>query len=159
MLQRSATLFTFRRRPISPDSSLDRSSTVRQDTPTYSIRLLCSLYYRSILGIVVALFFQCMATLFDPVHHRGEGIKWGVISYTVIMFSFATVFTATNLNIQALSHIDNREWTGGPLNYQEIFSPDALSIIPTVVFLLNNWLADGFLVGSLFGAAFALPDV
>ena len=107
-----------------------------------------------------------MATLLDPVHRRGEGIKWGVVSYTVIIFSFATVFTTTNLNIQSLSYIDNREFIvdatlsiGGAVLDQEVLSKNALSIIPTLMFLLNNWLADGFLVGSLFGAAFTRYDV
>ena len=97
------------------------------------------------------LFFQCMATLFDPIHYKREGIRWGVVSYTVIMFSFATVFTATNLNIQSISHIDNREYTSGPLLYQVSVSQNVLNITPTFMFLLNNWLADGFLVGSWFG--------
>ena len=128
-------------------------------TPRYHPANCAHFINPSILGIVVTLFFQCMVALFDSVHRRGEGIEWGVVSYTVIMFSFATVFTTTNLHIQSLSYIDNREYHKGPLYYQVNFSRNALNIIPTLMFLLNNWLADGFLVGSLFGAAFTRPDV
>ena len=64
---------------------------------------------RSIItGIVVALFFRCMAALLRPIHLRGDAVKWGLVSYTVVMFSFATVFAATNLTVQSNSYIDNR---------------------------------------------------
>ena len=112
------------------------------------------------------LFFHCMAALLDPVNRRREGIKWGLVTYTVVMFSFVTVFTAMNLNVQSISFIDNREFPGvegvlppGPLGYQFFIYSRALSVIPNVMFLLNNWLADGLLVGSLFDVAFTRPAI
>ena len=97
-----------------------------------------------------------MAALFSPVHRRGECVKWGLVSYTVAMFSFATVLTAMKLDIISVSYIDNRKFPGidgllspGPFAYQEFISPDALSIVPYAMFVLCNWLADGFLVSSL----------
>jgi hypothetical protein len=102
-----------------------------------------------------------MGTLFNPAHRR-RGIKWGLVSYTVAMFVFVTVFTAMNDNIQSISWIDNREFPGvegvlppGPLGYQFFIYSNVISIIPNLMFLLNNWLADGLLVGPLFNAAFA----
>ena len=106
-----------------------------------------------------------MAALLDPVNRRREGVKWGLVTYTVVMFSFVTVFTAMNLNVQSISFIDNREFPGvegvlppGPLGYQFFIYSKALSVIPNVMFLLNNWLADGLLVGSLSGSALTPPD-
>ena len=106
--------------------------------------------------MVIVLFFKCMTTLFDPVHRRGAGIKWGLVSYTSIMFSFVTVLTATDLDILSVSYIDDREFPGveglippGPLGYQWLIDPGPLSIAPNVMFVLCNWLADGLLVGSL----------
>jgi len=108
-------------------------------------------------GIVVVLFFHCMVALLDPGNRKREGTKWGLVSYTVVMFSFVTVFTAMNLNVQSISFIDNREFPGvegvlppGPLGYQFFIYSQALSVIPNVMFLLNNWLADGLLVSSVF---------
>ena len=104
-----------------------------------------------------------MAALFDPIHRRGEGIKWGLVSYTVVMFSLATVQTALNLDIQSISYIDNRAFSGegviepGPLGYQVTIITDALDIVPTAVLVLSNCLADGLLVSSLFGIAFTCP--
>ena len=110
-----------------------------------------------ILGTLVVLFFQCMTPLLDPVHRRGEGIKWGLVSYTVTTFSFATVY-ATNLNIQSISLINNREFSGGPLfgptPYTTIMiTPTVLGLTPNIMFALNNWLADGLLVSPSFDAA------
>jgi len=67
-----------------------------------------------------------------------------------------------NLNIQSNSFIDNRkDFTpgpgtptfSGPLDYQFAIRVTALGLTPNVMFNLNNWLADGLLVGSLFDAA------
>ena len=108
-----------------------------------------------LLGVLIVLFFQCMAALFDSANRRGEGIKWGLVSYTMAMFSFATVLTGMQLNIRSISYIDNREFPGvegvlppGPLGYQSFIWSGTLTLIPSLMFALNNWLADGLLVGS-----------
>ena len=75
------------------------------------------------------------------------------------MFSVVTVFTAMNLDLQSISYIDNREFPGvdqvfppGPLGYQWFIYSKPLTVVTNLMFLLNNWLADGFLVGFLFHA-------
>ena len=123
---------------------------------------------RSILGVVILLFFQCMDTLFNPVHRRGERIRWGLVSYTVVMFSVTTVGVVMDLNLQSVSYINNREFPGvdvegvlkfppGPVGYQLSTSKEVLSIIPNTMFTLTNWLADGLLVSPSMDAAFAHP--
>jgi len=69
------------------------------------------------------------------------------------MFALVTVFTGMNLHIQSLSFIDNREFPGvdgvappGPLGYQLFIYSAPISMVPNVSFIINNWLADGFLV-------------
>ena len=127
---------------------------------------------RSIIaGIVVALFFRCMAALLKPLHLRGDAVKWGLVFYTVVMFSFATVFAATNLTVQSNSYIDNRgfgviyqngprvPYLYGPFMYQSTNCPTVFRFIPGLMFLFNYWLADGFLVSSLFCGAFTHSDV
>ena len=120
---------------------------------------------RFALGIVVVLFFQCIAALLNPDHRRGEPIKWGLVAYTVVMFSVATIQTAMDLRLQSISNIDNREFPGsevappGPVGYQSFIASEALSIIPNALFTLSNWMADGFLVSSSFGVEFTHPSV
>ena len=119
-----------------------------------------------ILGIVVVLFFKCMAALLKPIHIRGDGVKWGLVSYTVIMF------TATSLTVQSNSYIDNRGLkvtyeneplvpsAYGPYAYKAVPScPTAFEFTSDLVFLFNYWLADGFLVSSSFCAVFTRSDV
>jgi uncharacterized membrane protein YgcG len=103
-------------------------------------------------GIVIVLFFQCMGALFNPTHRNGEGVRWGLVAYTAVMFSFVTIFTAMNLDIQSISYIDNREFPGndelppGPLGYETLIYSKAISVVPNLMFLMNNWLADGLLL-------------
>jgi len=121
---------------------------------------------RLILGMLVVLFFKCMTALFNPVYRRGEGIKWGFVFYTAIMFSLVTVHLTTNLHVLSISYIDNREFAGpvngvvlhGPYGYQASINFKAISVIPRAAFRLNNWSADGLLVGSLFDAVVAHPS-
>ena len=100
------------------------------------------------LGIAIVLFFQCMAALFNPVYRRGESIKWGLVFYTVVVFSFVTVFTAINLNVKSNSFVGNRQFTDpdgtvlGPLGYQTWFRSNMSSITSGVVFPLTHSLAD-----------------
>jgi hypothetical protein len=106
-------------------------------------------------GIVVVLFFQCMGALLNPANCTGGSIKWGLVVHTATMFSFVTVYTATALDILSICYIDGREFPGGgevlppgPLGYRFSIYPKPLAIVPNVLFLLNNWLADGLLVSS-----------
>ena len=107
------------------------------------------------------VFFRCIAALFNPVYRKGERIKWWLVCYSVVMFSFATAFAGVNLDILSISFIDNRGFPGveselppGPYGYQLFISPSALNVVANTMFTLSNWLADGPLVGSPFGVAF-----
>jgi len=116
-----------------------------------------------ILGLLTLLFFQCMVALVNPVHRRGERIKLWLVFYTMAMFSFVTVYTAMNLNNLSMSFIDNRVPIepdfSGPVEYYIYIPYTPLGLLPNVMFNLNNWLADGLLVGPLFDAVLTLPGV
>ena len=114
-------------------------------------------FVRVILGMLVVLFFKCMTALLGPVYRKGEGIKWGLVSYTVIMFSLATLLTGMDINILSIAHIDNRNFPGvkgkyppGPYGYFMSIYYKPINLIPTTAFVLVNWLADGLLVSSIF---------
>lgn len=117
-------------------------------------------------GILIVLFFQCIAALFSPANHRKEGVRWCVVCYTMLMFLFVTVLTGTDLHIQSICYVDNREYPGvenaiapGPLGYRFLISSGALSITRSLMFFLNFWLADGLLVCSLSGPVPVRPGV
>ena len=79
------------------------------------------------------------------------------------MFMFVTVFTVINLNIISTSYIDNRKFPNdpypGPLGFQVLTYSETIGIVSTVMFLLNNWLADGLLVKSVPASAAQVSDV
>ena len=106
-------------------------------------------FLSTVLGIVVVLFFQCMGALLDPTSRTKGGIKWGLVAHTAAMFLFVTIYTAINLDLQSISYIDNQAFPGGPLLYQLYVSAKAISLVPNVMFPLNQWLADGLLVSSM----------
>ena len=164
--QRSRAICTFRRRQISLEFSSARFFTVRPRSPPTRCPPLLTPFLWFIPGMAIVLSFKCMAALFNPVYRRGEPIKWGLVSFTMVMFSVATIGTAMNLNVRSIMYIDNREYPGaggvilpGPLGYRWFISTSALTIIPNTMLFLTSWLGDGLLVGSSFGAAAVHPSV
>lgn len=134
--------------------------TCRISPPTRpAIRVHCFVWLFP--GLLTVLFFKCITVLFDPVHRRGAGIKWGLVSFTLVMFSLATVRTAISINFLSISYIDNRDYPGvegefapGPVGYQGTVSNEPINVIPYAIIPLNSWLADGLLVRI---AAFVPP--
>ena len=111
--------------------------------------------------MTIVVFSKCMTALFNPVYRRGEHIKWGLISYTVAMFSSLTVHNAVVFKIESICFINNRNFPGGdgglppgPIGYQMFTDSGALDLIAYITFFFNGWLADGLLVSSLFDDAF-----
>ena len=117
--------------------------------PHLRVRLsMLILFVRFTLGILVATFFRSMAALLNPIHGGTEGIKWRLVTYTAVMFSFATVFTVISL-IRRTPY----------LSRLPLLETLPLLVLPDLMFLLNYWLADGLLVSSLFNAASIRPSV
>jgi hypothetical protein len=125
-----------------------------------------SLVRFTILGIVVVLSPQCMNALISPVNRARGGIKWGLVAHTVAMFSVVTVYTAITLNTLFTSYIDNREFPGvdgisppGPVGYQYSTYANTMNAAATVMFLLNNWLADGLLASFVSSSVVRVSHV
>jgi hypothetical protein len=104
-----------------------------------------------ILGFVIVLFFRCMGAILDPANRTRGGIKWGLVAHTLVMFSLVTTFTAIELNSQSPTYVGNRqslytsysEFLVGQPAYFE-WRTDDLTV--NILFVSNNWLADGLLV-------------
>ena len=107
-----------------------------------------------------------MNALLHPINRATEGIRWGLVAHTAAMFAFVTIYTALNLQIQSISYIDNRNFPGtdgtpwpGPIGYEFFIYYKAISIVPSVAFQMNTWLADGILVSSLFNSVAQVSNV
>ena len=106
------------------------------------------------LGIVIGLFFRCMGVLLSPVNHTRRAIKYALIAHTVAMFSFVTIPVGIDLKTLSICYIDEREFPSdseyppGPMGCEALFSArTASSATFYAMFPLNQWLADGLLVG------------
>ena len=85
-----------------------------------------------------------------------KSIKWGFVAHIAAMFVFATINVAMTLDIQSISYVDYRDFSGGdsvslpgPFGYQFFIFSTAINGVPNIMFFLNQWLADGLLVGSV----------
>lgn len=103
-----------------------------------------------------------MGALFNRTNGN---IKWPLVVHTAAMFSFVTVYTAMYLNLQSISFIDNREYTGlnddlapGPIGYQQLIYNKPIAFFAHIMFMLNTWLADGLLVSSPLHAVVQASD-
>lgn len=82
-------------------------------------------------------------------------MKWGLVAYTTVAFSFVTILTAMDLDIQSVSYIDHRGFPGvdglspGPHGYLDLINSNAINVVPNSMFFLNSWLTEGLLVSSL----------
>lgn len=97
-----------------------------------------------------------MSALLNPVDSTRGGIRWPLVAYTFVMFSIVTLSNAIGLDIRSVSYVDNREFPGvdwelppGPVGYENLIVYEAISVLPSITFFVNNWLADGFLVNCL----------
>ena len=107
------------------------------------------------LGIVVALFFQCTATLLSRTNPMKNGIRWALVAHTVILFLFLAIPLGIDLDYLSVEYIDNREFPDndelppGPLGYDFLLSLKATTTVFNVMFPLSQWLADGLLVSPM----------
>lgn len=107
-----------------------------------------------VLGVVVALFFRCMAVLLNPGKPINPGVKWTLVVHTMAMFSIFTISYGICLNDLSISYIDNRNFRNdvyppGPVGYGIVLVGNVTTTVFYVMFPLNQWLADGLLVGSI----------
>ena len=105
-----------------------------------------------------------MHALLNPVNPTKKGIEWPLVIHTTAIFLFITISTGTTLYTQSNSYIDDREFPGtfllprGPIGFQFLIYSDAVSIVPFIMFILNNWLAVGLSVSSLSDQTVRLSD-
>lgn len=87
------------------------------------------------------------ALIFDPPI-RGAKRNWFLIIYMIVMFSLANAFLVTSLRGLQLMFIDNREYPGGPLVWEQTQYGTPLLAGGNAMGVISVWFADGFLVSS-----------
>ena len=96
-----------------------------------------------------------MGALLNLGERTRERVRWGLVAYVTTAFLFVTVFITATLDRQSTSFINNQDFRGfkdipsGPLGHQMFIYSKMICVIPNIMLMLNNWLADGLLVGSV----------
>ena len=107
------------------------------------------------LGIATILFFQCMSALLGLANTIRGRLRWALVAYTVALFSFSTMPILIDMCYLSLEYINNREFADcdeyfpGPLGYDEVLNTKPTATFYDVTFPMNQWLADGLLVGAV----------
>ena len=103
--------------------------------------------------------------MFNPTNRMKASVRWGLAAHTTAMFSFLTIPAAMRFNTQSVGYIDGREFPGvegalppGPLGYQYSTYTKAILVVTNIMYPLNQWLADGLLVGSPSNLVAWMPD-
>ena len=109
------------------------------------------------LGIVVALFFKCMATLLNPDNHMKKSVKWGLAAHTVATFLFITISCGIEGAKSSSDYIDNRGYpdvnNSGPLGHMDYNDASTSSTVGHLSVPLNQWFIDGLLVSAISSSA------
>ena len=117
------------------------------------------------LGIVVALFFRCMATLLSPANSIRKGTRLILVAHTVALLLFLTIPLGIDFYYLSIEYIDSREFPGddqvppGPIGYDGLLALKPVATVFDAMFPLNQWLADGLLVSPTLNLATSVYNV
>ena len=93
-----------------------------------------------------------MTALFSSAKRKQDGIRWLLVAQTTTMFIPLTISTGIYLYLGVIAYVDNREFTlyegfsEGPTGYLGVSNAKVIASVPSVLMVLNGWLADGLLV-------------
>jgi hypothetical protein len=96
-----------------------------------------------------------MATLLSPANPIKKGIRRALVAHTIALFLFLTISFGIDFNYLSIEYINNREFPGndefapGPMGYDDLLDSGTITTVFNVMFPLNQWLADGLLVGLI----------
>ena len=95
-----------------------------------------------------------MVALLSSGDRAKRDVRWGLVAYTMALFSFLTIALGIDLYLDRTLFIDNREFPGndisppGPLGYSDSITYDVINLVYFILYPLTQWLNDGFLVCS-----------
>ncbi|KIJ63973.1 hypothetical protein HYDPIDRAFT_154930 [Hydnomerulius pinastri MD-312] len=98
-----------------------------------------------IYGVSLVLFVQCMVAFLKRTDVSSPN-RWGLMTYTLLMFSCSTIFVALDSTLFRNAFVDYRNYPGGPIGYSVATYDAPMSITANAFFMLANWLADGLLL-------------
>lgn len=116
--------------------------------------LLCAVAY----GCELTLFSMCFYLLYKQRKRSASKRRTiGLLIYITFIFLLGSLFLASNNEFTQLAFITNRNYPGGPGQFEtDMFSIPA-DEVSNVSFVLSNWSAD-LLIVRLLTFAFSMTD-
>ena len=102
----------------------------------------------SILGLHIAVFWQCVFYILPQVIRSRTRGAIGRLVYVVTMFLIGTTYFVSNTKLALLMFVDHRLYPGGPSSWLTSHTENVVNVIDIVTFMLCTFLADGMLVSS-----------
>ena len=96
-------------------------------------------------GALFMLYCISMHLLWDRRHRHAPGNTFYMVYATFILI-FNTLNVAGDTSFAQMAFIDNRNYPGGPAQYENDFYFVTLNTMCNVSYMLGNWLADGLMV-------------
>ncbi|KZV85551.1 hypothetical protein EXIGLDRAFT_254144 [Exidia glandulosa HHB12029] len=73
-------------------------------------------------------------------------VQWGMVTYVVLLFSAASVYTGSNIKWGEQMFIDDRNYPGGPLGFYFNAFNTPMIILGNSAFIVTNFLADSLVL-------------
>lgn len=99
-------------------------------------------------GVVLTLFIMCFYLLISRRTRSNSHRNIAFLIYITTMFIMGTLFMAACAEMTQLSFVDNRNYSGGPAQYESDMFSIPVDNLGNVAYVVANWLADGLLVSS-----------
>jgi len=99
-----------------------------------------------VFGMLSMIALNCLRNLFKGRPLRQ--VQWGIVAYTIIIYSWATIYLGTWTKYVEMMFIDDRNYPGdpgGPLGFYENETP-GIYVVVLVAYAIINFMADGLLM-------------
>ncbi|KAH7910908.1 hypothetical protein BJ138DRAFT_48492 [Hygrophoropsis aurantiaca] len=95
-------------------------------------------------GVVLVLYLMCFQSLWRRIHTRDLGRTQNIffLIYVTFIFALGTIYMAFNAQITQMGFINNREYPGGPADFESNTSSPPLNS----AFVISNWCADAMMI-------------
>ncbi|KAJ7595070.1 hypothetical protein C8J56DRAFT_776195 [Mycena floridula] len=95
-------------------------------------------------GVALALFPTCVHSLYQKRHRTRQ--RTILLVYVCAVFLLDSLFVAANSQFTQLAFIDDRNYPGGPAQYEADMWSIPVDEIVNLTYVIANWLSDAVLV-------------
>ncbi|KAL0574836.1 hypothetical protein V5O48_007134 [Marasmius crinis-equi] len=98
-------------------------------------------------GVALTLLVHCATTYHD--HIRKSRVASFQMAYICVMFVFGSIYLGTTTRTIELAYVLNRNFPGGPTQYDRHIFSEPITVAGLVPFFAANWMSDALLLWRL----------